>query len=742
MALFNLPPALCIFAAVIRKLISRISYPGALIIALITSTGAGAQVSEPSTLMAWPTGQTIILDGLLTEGAWDSAMRISNFTQRELNFGEPATEKTEVAILYDHEYLYVGVWCYDSEPDKLVAKEMKRDFDYTLDDNFILIFDTYNDERNGFVFVTNPNGARTDIQVFNNGASSNEYWNGVWDVHTTVNNEGWFAEFRIPFYTFKYRTGNGDQNWGINFERNIRRKREQVLWQGWSRNNTIERVNTAGTLTGLNKLRNKQFVEVKPYGLAGGENAHGKNRGVMNAGGDINYLLSPTYRLNLTFNTDFAQVESDRQQVNITRFPLFFPELREFFLEGADYFDMGFGGNRITPFYSRRIGLNENREAVPIIAGGRLLGKEQNRTIGIMSLQTAAQEGRPGTNYTIGSWRQDLGKQSIAGAMTANTFEQGRWHSTTGINGRYSTSGFLGNKNLDIGGATIMTYRSDTAFIKEAYAYRVYLHYSNDLWEVFTSTQRSPAPFNPEIGLMQRQNFIESFALVAFKPRPKKRMKWIRQFDFQPGMFTLTQYNDTRKIQTFEYATRLFGMETRSGEYVAFDHTFKTEGLIADFPIYEDIVLPAGTYRWREWGLTAGTFDGRVMSMYTSWQWGEFYNGRAYRSYTEVLWRAMKFFNVSVNFENNTVHLEQGSFQTDLIGARMEYAVTPNAFGSLLGQWSSADQEMILNFRLRLIPVIGTDFYLILNQVYDTDRGLYFAKSSTILGKLIWRFVV
>ncbi len=701
-----------------------------------------SQVSEPSTLSATLIDQTINFDGILDEEAWFIADKISNFTQRELNFGEASTERTEVAILYDDNFLYVGVWCYDSDPQKIIAKEMNRDFDYSLDDNFMIIFDTYNDKRNGFVFITNPNGARTDLQTFNNGASSNIYWNGVWDVKTTVTNEGWFAEFRIPFYTLKYRTGQVQHTWGVNFERNIRRKREQVLWQGWSRNNSIERVNTAGTLTGLDRIRDKTFVEFKPYGLAGGENFNGRNRGVANAGGDINYLLSPTYRLNLTFNTDFAQVESDRQQVNITRFPLFFPELREFFLEGADFFDMGFGGNRITPFYSRRIGLDENRNAVPIIAGARLLGKEQNRTIGVMSIQTAEMNEQPTKNYSIASWRQDVGKQSIVGAMTANTFIKNRWHTTTGINGRYSTSEFLKNKNLDVGVALITTYNTDTSFIRDAYAYRAYLHYSNDKWQVFTSTQKSPEPFNPEIGLLRRQNFIENFALVAYRPRPKNRFKWIRQFDFQPGILTITQYNDTRKLQTFEYSTRLFGFETRSGEYFAFNHVFKTEGLLADFEIYPEIILQKGVYRWREWSVSGGTFDGRTMSASTNWSWGEFYNGRAYQSQTEILWRAMKYFSIAVNFENNTVLLDEGSFQTDLIGTRIAYAITPNVFGSMLGQWSSTDEEMILNFRLRLIPVIGTDFYLILNQVYDTEKAIFFAKRSTIIGKLIWRFAV
>jgi hypothetical protein len=413
---------------------------------------AYSQVSMPNNLKAAFVNQAPKIDGVLNDEVWKTATKINNFTQRELKFGEPSTEKTEVAIVTTEQYMYVGVWCYDSEPKNIIAKELKRDFNYDLDDNFTIIIDTYHDLRNGFMFVTNPNGARADLQVFNNGGTTNLYWNGVWNVITTRTDSGWFAEFEIPFYTLKYRTNITEQVWGINFERNIRHKREQVLWQGWSRDNRIQQLNHAGTLTGLNNLSDKRFIEIKPYATAGGLTSKTNDKLLLNAGGEVNYLLSPTYRLNLTFNTDFAQVEADQQQVNITRFPLFFPELREFFLEGEDYFNMGFGGNRIIPFYTRKIGLNEQRETVPIIAGARLLGKESNNTLGIMSIQTAADDGQASTNYSALSWRNDIGKQSVIGAMSATKFESGRLHTTNAVNGRYSTSKFLRNKNLDVGG--------------------------------------------------------------------------------------------------------------------------------------------------------------------------------------------------------------------------------------------------------------------------------------------------
>ena len=691
---------------------------------------------------ALPTTSSIELDGRLNEDAWKNAERIDQFTQRELVLGEPASERTEVAILYDEENLYIGVWAYDSQPDKIVAKELRRDFDYNLDDNFIVVIDTYLDKRNGFMFVTNPNAARADLQVFNNGGSTNAFWNGVWDVRTTRTAEGWFAEFKIPFFALKYRPEQGEQIWGINFERNIRRKREQSRWQGWGRNFDITDVNQAGQLRGLKSLRDERFIEVKPYLLGGAESVDGEEDGVINAGGDINALLSPSYRLNLTFNTDFAQVEADQQQINLTRFPLFFPELREFFLEGNDFFDFGFGGNRIVPFYTRKIGLNDNFETVPIIAGGRLLGKEQNSTLGLMSIQTAADETTPSTNFTTASWRQDVGEQSVIGAMTVNKISEGRWHTTTGINGRFSTPRFLGDRNLDIGGSLIQTYNTDEGYDNMAWAYRAFAQYPNDKLNIFTSIQRSPTPFEPEVGLERRSNFQEYFATVALRPRPKKNLKWIRQFNFSPGTVTYTLYDDTGQLQSFEYELRFLAFDTRKGESVSFSYLNRAEGLIENFEIFPGVVIPEQTYWWDAWSASFGTFKGRELSLDTRFQFGEFYTGTTFQNTTVLLWRATKNFNVNLRYEKNIIDLPNGSFETDLVGSRIEYAFSPNVFGSLLNQWNTANDELNVNFRLQVIPKIGTDFFLIVNQIYDTESGKIDPEQGTILAKLIWRFVL
>ena len=330
-------------------------------------------IPDSSTMTAVRVENPPKLDGVLTDEVWKQALPLTHFTQREPAEGKSATERTEVRIVYNDKSLYIGVWCFDSEPEKIIANELRRDFDYGVDDNFEIIFDTYRDMRNGFLFITNPNGARFDALSTDEGKSVNANWNGVWDVRTSMNGEGWFAEIEIPHSTLRF-PDDSVQVWGVNCERNIRRKREQVLWQGHSRNYELEQVSHAGLLLGMRDIHRGSALEVKPY-ISGGYQQdfipEHSSTTLTKVGLDIKYPLTQTLTLDLTANTDFSQVEADRARINLTRFPLFFPEKREFFLEGAGMFDLNFGAQPLL-FYSRRIGLSQG-EQVPIIAGVRVV---------------------------------------------------------------------------------------------------------------------------------------------------------------------------------------------------------------------------------------------------------------------------------------------------------------------------------------------------------------------------------
>lgn len=701
------------------------------------------------TLEAVPVETAPELDGVLDEACWRHAPRAVRFTQRELTEGAPATERTEAAVVYTDQALYIGAWCFDSEPEAIRALEYARDFNNGLDDDFEVLLDTYNDDRNGFLFITNPLAARRDAQVLNNGDGFNRFWNGVWDVATTRTDSGWFAEFRIPFITLKYPDEKGAQTWGINFERNIRRKREEVRWSGWERDYSFRQVNQAGVLTGLRNIRGSDFIELKPYAIGGrqwsnrSENSDGRDD-IGDIGGDINYLITPNIRANLTLNTDFAQVEVDRQQINLTRFPLFFPERREFFLEGQDYFDMGYGGNRITPFYSRRIGLNEEREEVPLLAGGRILGKLRNSTLGFMSIQTAEQPEQPTTNYTVASWRQDVLRQSTLGIMTVNQLRDGRYHTTTGVNGKYATSRLFGDKNLNLSGAYIQTANSGQRFQSEAHALRLQAQYPNDKLSIFTSYQRAPAPFEPEVGLERRENFQEAFATVTLQPRPHPEgwLGWIRQFFITPGTITYTYFDDTRALQTFIYRITPLSFETRSGENVSFSMQRQAEGVQDTFSVGPDAPILPGTYWQNRFSASVSSFSSRRFSGNASVDWGGYFGGARTATSVGTGWRASRFLRVGFTYERNAIRLDTLTFTTHLLRTNLRYGITPNLFGTVLAQWNNQQELGIFNFRLRWIPSPGKDFFFIVNQAYGTGNQVLAVNRTSVVGKLIWRFTL
>src|SRR5215207_6333174 len=331
-----------------------------------------SHAQQSNACLATQTSEKITLDGKLSEGVWASALSVDSFTQRELNYGQPASEKTKVAVVYDNVALYLGIWCYMKHPKEIRAKFMQRDFDYDQDDNFQIAISPFNDKRNGYLFIVNPNGARADLLI-SGIEEGNKDWNAVWDCKTTIINEGWFAEVKIPFSSLQFRK-DSSQAWDINFERDIRSKNEQVLWQGWTRDCSIFCLANAGVLVGLRNIGYVKRFELKPYTLGGWEKK--ENAGIKytaKLGGDLNVNLTPTLKLNLTSNTDFAQVEADRIPVNLSRFNLFYPEKREFFLEGYQNFQFGLG-NENQVFYTRRIGI-ENLKSVPVIGGARLFGK-------------------------------------------------------------------------------------------------------------------------------------------------------------------------------------------------------------------------------------------------------------------------------------------------------------------------------------------------------------------------------
>src|SRR5256714_3589682 len=432
------------FAAL--ALLIGLPFPVELVAGQIPAPGAAAS----QTAVAHATITPPVIDGRLTDPAWAEATPITGFVQRELNEGAPVTERTEVRIITDGQALYVGAWLYDGDPAGIVAGEQVRDGDIAKSDYFGILLDTFHDRQNGFVFTTTPAGIEYDALVVNEGEGGgiqlpgqaramagslggfNLNWDGTWTVATSVDSGGWYAEFRIPFTTLRHAAGER-QTWGLNLVRSIRRKNEEAFWSFIPRQFSLMKVSRAGTLEGV-QVPSGRVWTVTPYALTGVErdytvDAEARRRGEI--GGEVKYGVTPSLTLDLTYNTDFAQVEVDEQRTNLTRFPLFFPEKRPFFLENAGIFSAG-TPQAVDLFFTRRIGIDSLGQPVPIVGGGRITGRVGDFTVGALQIFTQHQ------GYSVARVSRELAARSRIGVIAVQrlaTGNTGDWNRVYGVDG-------------------------------------------------------------------------------------------------------------------------------------------------------------------------------------------------------------------------------------------------------------------------------------------------------------------
>jgi hypothetical protein len=709
----------------------------AVLILLFGVSPLGAQHSRPDAVKALKIESPIKLDGILDEPEWAKAQHISNFTQRELALNAPPTEKTEVAVLYSRTELYIGVWCFDSEPDKIIAHKMKWDFEYGVEDNFIFVLDTYGDKRNAYFFATNPNGAQYDALVVDNNRRINIDWNGVWYVAAARTDMGWSAEIKIPFSTLKFSAAN-EQTWGINFERNIRRKREQVLWQGWSRDSSIVQVTRAGSLTGLKDLTRMRVFEFRPYALAGAEKERlHSTTTVGSLGLDFSYLVNPTVKLDFTIHPDFAQVESDDLIVNLTRFSISIPEKRQFFLEAQNFFDFPLG--RARPFYSRRIGIYQD-QLTPILGGARFLGKMGGTTLGVMALQTGTTDTAQATTFSIIRYRQDVGRQSSVGLLAIGAAQAGRFNGTGGLDFLYSTARLFGNKNFQMGGAFAATYTSDREDASGS-AHRLYFNYPNDRMEISASWERTGQNFNPEVGFLSRTGYQLYTARWRISPRPDF-LPWVQRLQFKP--LDINYYIDdrTHKMQSVYMEFRPLAVFFKSGEMLEINIQRNAEDLTEDFEIREGHVIRAGRYWTNRGEIQFGTFDGRPLVLSAGVNWGTFYDGSSSEWESDLSWKPSKYYGLSLAYRRNDIKLPAGGFAIDEIVSRMNFSLTPKLFGAIFAQWNNDANEVLFNFRVTWIPKPGASLYFVLNQFGDTldPHGNWRLNKTVAMIKFVWYF--
>jgi hypothetical protein len=703
----------------------------------VSELSINGQHNNPDTISANSITGKISFDGKLIEPQWLQALVIENFTQKEPDFGKPSSEKTKVALLYDKLALYIGVWCYQKEVKKINAKFLQRDFDYENDDNFQVIISPFNDKRNGYLFVINPLGARADLLV-SGGEEGNKNWNGVWDAKTTITDEGWFAEIQIPFNSLQFRNQK-EHNWAINFERNIRYKNEQVLWQGWTRDCSVFCVVNAGTLTGINNIGYARHFELKPYLSGGFEKMIPEKRNWSGkSGGDLNINLTPTLKLNLTANTDFAQVEADRVQVNLTRFNLYYPEKREFFLEGYQNYQFGLGGNNQI-FYTRRIGI-ESFETVPVIAGARVFGKLGKNNIGFLNIETGKKNNIPATNNSVFRYRRDIGNQSYIGAIITSKNNSTINNQVAGIDGSFTTSKFLKNKNLVITALVAQSFDKGNNN-NQTLTYRFFIDYPNDLIDNFISISSVQQNFNPELGFLQRKNF--DYLTWNFRYTPRFFKHWgVRKMQFKPWSFQYYRTHSTGEFESFSNETRPLGFILKSGEKFEWNLLQFYDRLDQPFDLTDSVIIPKGKYWMHRNEFQLETYSARPVWAGINYSWGTFYTGRIKKLETKMGITINNHLYFETVYANNSVKLPQGNVTTNELAQFIKYAFTTKLDLSLFLQWNSLDEVLFGNFRLHWIPKIGTDFYFVYNRGYEQIKQVDFLKPdiSSGSGKLVWRF--
>jgi hypothetical protein len=695
----------------------------AVLVGLTSATIASAQSPgevQPGERVATAvrTTETIRLDGRLDESAWQSARPIGVFRQREPLENADASEETVVRVLYNDDALYIGIVSQDRSPREIVSTQLTRDANLDVDDRITIVLDPFFDHRNGFFFQINPAGARSDGQVSNNSESLSRDWDGIWDAAARISNDGWIAEIAIPFKTLRFKPGQSV--WGFNVERQIKRRQETDRWAAPRQNIWIGNLAEAGRLEGLDGIRQGLGLDVRPYISGGAEDTDGSFTG----GIDVFKNVTPNLNAALTVNTDFAETEADIRQVNLTRFPLFFPEKRTFFLEGAGVFDVAglATSTDILPFFSRKIGLVENvtgdNIAVPLRLGAKLTGRQSDFNVGILDVETGSKSdaGLPGgtidrQNLMAARVSRNVLQQSWIGGIVTHGNPAGTGGNTlVGADVRLATSTFRGNKNLAL--ALYMLGTNDEPTGTRDAAGGFVLDYPNDRWDVALGWKQIGNNFQPALGFVPRVGIRKTDLNVAFQPRPER---WgIRQFffEFRPTYIT----NLDNRVENWRVFTAPFNIRTESGEHLEWNYIPEFEHLDRPFEIATGIVIPPGSYQWTRFRAEANTATKRPWVVDAALWWGGFYNGTRRQIEFGVTLKPNTHVALSLQTERNDVELPEGVFYTQIMTARADYNFSADVSWANLVQYDNESRVAGLQSRFRWILQPGNDLFVVVNR--------------------------
>ena len=701
------------------------------------STGSLLGLQDPQgfpEVNAVRVSESPVIDGILDENIWVSAPVVSGFVQQEPSEGSLATEKTEVLVVYNDDALYLGVRAFESNLEGVISSEMRRDSDRILDeDYFALILDTFKDSRSGYMFVVSPLGAKLEQQIFEEGEGGrpgwpspniNRNWDGVWEAATRITEDGWVAEIAIPMVTLRFPEVSG-QIWGANFKRNIRRKNEQVYWSPIPQAYDLTRVSLAGSIVGMENLSRGMDLRVKPFVAAGGSREQTGNQTSNSTNGDLGldlkYGITAGLNLDITVNTDFAQAEVDDEKINLTRFPLFFPEKREFFLENAGQFNIGavsIVGRTADLFFSRRIGLTPKGEQVPLLGGARLTGKVGRNNIALMDIQTDEAFGKKGDNFFVARYSRDIMGRSKIGGMVINKETIGDSHFNRTI---AADMMLVPQENLTIQG--FLSKTSTPGMSGDDMGSSLHIAYLDRDWNVYGSYLDLGENFNPEVGFVPRNGIRTTKFHVEPTPRPGRL--GIRLLQPMINFTHTTDQNNRLVTRRIHYMLGV-GFESGATAIVMYNDNF--EKLDNPFAVQEGVVIPVGDYDFGDWRFMYNTDPSRKVYANMTYSPQTFFDGTRTDVDLKLGIRLGSRLSTEGQFVQNKVDLPAGDFTLRVGALKVDYALSPVMTLRTITQYNSLTKQWSTSVRFNYIYRPGSDIYLVFDELsqdwYSRDHGL------------------
>jgi len=701
-----------------------------------------AEKSSAAQVFVLPEGQGLHLrlDGQLTEPWWAQAPSIGPLTMVEPNEGAPPSEKTEVKILASTDTLYFGIVCYDREPDKIVSFTMKRDAELRGEDYIKIVIDPFLNGRTGYIFAVNPNGARYDALIEREGEGENRQWDGIWEAAAYRFAEGWSVEIVLPIKTLRFK--EGVNRWRFNIERRLQRRLETDRWAAINLNLKVTHISQGGLMVGLPLFRQGLGLTVRPYSLAtfSKEESHPTAREfepgldiMKNFGGSVSGLIS--------VNTDFAETEVDSRQINLTRFPLFFPEKRTFFLEGSDIYNFGLGlaqyhERDLVPFFSRRIGLYEE-QSVPIDVALKTTGNIGDWNFGVLDAVMRPVEGlTPRTNLFAARAYRNIWSESKVGFMVTAGDPQGRQNAwLAGLDFVYKTTEFQGDKNLLVGVWGLINQREDLGSDRTAWGFKI--DYPNDIWDASLTFKKIGEDFDPSLGFVRWAGITKTNLSLAYRPRPD--WSWLRQIYYE--LFTTVVTDLDGQALQWRIFTAPLNWRLESGDRVEVNIMPQMERVPYDFEVGEEAVVKAGKYNWMRYRLEFDSSSTRPVKTKLTWWFGGYYDGHLSQFQPRIVWRPSHHLNLSLEGEWDKGRLPTGEIDIKLGRARVDVYLSPNFQILNYLQYDNISHSLGLNSRLRYTYRSILDVFLVYNRNWLESNGLYRIQLNQIMLKIqySWR---